>query len=516
MGQLSVNELWRSRPESEVSEYARMIPGCPALVGSAPAPTFGRLDDGRREAGAPGHRLGIGARLARFLLPQPDASDRFALGRMVATDLIVLIGIGLVPSFTFPSWGLPRSVVPVYAVLVTLFGFSEGLYKKPWEARSAPGIAISIRAVLFALGLACVAAYEAMPPLAVPVTFVISLAGLSAWRGWNTARWRAQSRDVDCRNVLIVGAGPVGRAIARALRNPVYKMAVRGFVDENQSLSQDVLGRIEDMAWLARAEFIDEVILALPNQPARVREAAEIAQRNHLDVRAVLDVPPDPWLDGGFERIGDIPVVPLHREPLPDGGLLLKRILDIAGSSLGIVLAGPLMAVVAVLIRRDTPGPAIYSAVRTGAKGRVFPCYKFRSMVTDAEQLKDSLRDRNQREGPIFKLDCDPRVTRVGRFIRKYSLDELPQLWNVLLGDMSLVGPRPHPVDEVNHYELQHYRRLDVKPGMTGLWQVTARKNPSFEVNMHLDLTYIENWSLFLDLRILLRTVRVLFAPEGV
>jgi lipopolysaccharide/colanic/teichoic acid biosynthesis glycosyltransferase len=133
-------------------------------------------------------------------------------------------------------------------------------------------------------------------------------------------------------------------------------------------------------------------------------------------------------------------------------------------------------------------------------------------MVTDADQRKESLRGRNQRDGPSFKLDDDPRITQVGRFIRRYSLDELPQLWNVLRGDMSLVGPRPHPVDEVKHYELQHYRRLDVKPG---LWQVTARESPSFELGMHLDLTYIENWTLALDMRILLRTFRVLFAPDG-
>jgi len=124
-------------------------------------------------------------------------------------------------------------------------------------------------------------------------------------------------------------------------------------------------------------------------------------------------------------------------------------------------------------------------------------------------------RAQNQREGPIFKIVGDPRITRVGGFIRRYSLDELPQLWNVLRGDMSLVGPRPHPVDEVNHYELHHYRRLDVKPGITGLWQITARHCASFELNMHLDLTYIENWSLRLDLHILLGTIRVLFAPEG-
>jgi lipopolysaccharide/colanic/teichoic acid biosynthesis glycosyltransferase len=157
----------------------------------------------------------------------------------------------------------------------------------------------------------------------------------------------------------------------------------------------------------------------------------------------------------------------------------------------------------------------IYAAERTGVKGRRFHCYKFRSMAPDADRRKESLRARNQREGPIFKLEDDPRITRVGRFIRRYSLDELPQLWNVLRGEMSLVGPRPHPVDEVSHYELHHFRRLDVKPGLTGLWQITARKSPSFELNMHLDLTYIENWTLLLDLRILMRTVRVLFAPEG-
>ena len=474
----------------------------------------GRSNDGRQEA-VVGRRLGTGARLAQFLLPQPEASDRFALCRMVATDLIVLMGSGLLPSFAFPAWGLPPPTVPVYAVLVTLFGFSEGLYKRPWECRIAPVMVISFRAVVLALGLACLAAYESVSLLAVPVTLVTSFAGLSSWRWWSRFGGKSRPSEADCRNVLIVGAGAIGRAIARALRNPEYKMVVCGFVDENQILSKDVLGRIEDLVWLARAEFIDEVILALPGQPARVREVADIARRNHLDVRAALDVPADPWLATGLDRIGDMPVVTLHREPVPNAGLFLKRVLDIVGAGLGLVLTAPLMAIVALLIRRDSPGPAIYSARRTGAKGRLFQCYKFRSMIAGADRLKRGLQARNQREGPIFKLEDDPRITRVGRFIRRYSLDELPQLWNVLRGDMSLVGPRPHPTDEVNQYELQHFRRLDVKPGLTGLWQVTARKNPSFDLNMHLDLTYIENWSLRLDLRILLRTVRVLFMPEG-
>jgi len=185
------------------------------------------------------------------------------------------------------------------------------------------------------------------------------------------------------------------------------------------------------------------------------------------------------------------------------------------GAAVILTLVSPILALVALLIRLDSPGPILYGAERTGAKGRAFRCYKFRSMVSNADSLKANLKSQNQREGPIFKMVDDPRITRIGRFIRRYSLDELPQLWNVLLGDMSMVGPRPHPVEEVNHYELHHYRRLDMKPGITGLWQITARHSPSFELNMHLDLTYIENWSLRLDLRILLSTVRVLFRPEG-
>ena len=313
-----------------------------------------------------------------------------------------------------------------------------------------------------------------------------------------------------------MGAGPTGRSIARALReDPLHRSLVRGFVDDDLRLSLDVLGRIEDLDWLARGEFIDEIILALPGRPEIARKAAEVAFRNHLDIRAVPDLPPGPWPDANVDHIGEVPVVTLHREPIPNAALLLKRLIDVIGSALALVLAAPVMAAVALLIRLESPGPIVYVAERTGTKGRRFGCYKFRSMVTNADHLKSGLRARNQREGPIFKIADDPRMTRVGRFIRRYSLDELPQLWNVLCGDMSLVGPRPHPVDDVNRYELHHYRRLDVKPGITGLWQITARHSPSFDLNMHLDLTYIENWSLRLDLRILLGTIRVLFAPEG-
>ena len=183
--------------------------------------------------------------------------------------------------------------------------------------------------------------------------------------------------------------------------------------------------------------------------------------------------------------------------------------------AIALVLAIPLMAAIALLIRFDSPGPLTYIASRVGKKGRRFRCYKFRTMVTNADQIKDSLRALNQRQGPCFKISEDPRITRVGRFLRHYSLDELPQLWNVLKGDMSLVGPRPHPVDDYARYELEHLRRLDMTPGITGLWQVTARGDPSFRANMALDVEYIERWSLWLDLKILIKTLSVVMEGNG-
>jgi lipopolysaccharide/colanic/teichoic acid biosynthesis glycosyltransferase len=173
------------------------------------------------------------------------------------------------------------------------------------------------------------------------------------------------------------------------------------------------------------------------------------------------------------------------------------------------------MGLIALVIRFDSRGPAVYRSRRVGWKGRKFSCYKFRTMVDNADDLKDGLRHLNEREGPFFKLTHDPRQTRVGRFLRRFSLDELPQLCNVIKGEMSLVGPRPHPLDDFERYQIDHLRRLDVKPGITGLWQVYARRDPSFEKNLAWDLEYIENWSLWLDTKILLKTLPVALSGSG-
>lgn len=205
----------------------------------------------------------------------------------------------------------------------------------------------------------------------------------------------------------------------------------------------------------------------------------------------------------------------LHSKPIPIVGLFFKRLLDVTVATATLIVLSPVLIVLAIAIRRDSSGSILYRSPRVGKKGRKFVCYKFRTMVENADALKEELRRRNERDGPFFKIADDPRITRVGRFLRKYSLDELPQLWNVIRGDMSLVGPRPHPLDDYERYDLEHLRRLDVKPGITGLWQVTARRDPSFEKNMSLDVAYIEDWHFGRDLKILLKTVPAILRASG-
>jgi lipopolysaccharide/colanic/teichoic acid biosynthesis glycosyltransferase len=170
---------------------------------------------------------------------------------------------------------------------------------------------------------------------------------------------------------------------------------------------------------------------------------------------------------------------------------------------------------IAIAVKLDSPGPVFYASERIGKKGRVFRCTKFRTMVRDAEKRRSEVMHMNERDGVLFKISNDPRITNLGRILRKYSLDELPQFFNVLRGEMSVVGPRPPIASEVREYKLNHLRRLDVTPGITGLWQVQARQDPSFDQYISLDVAYIENWSIWLDMKIIIRTIAVVFAGTG-
>jgi len=317
------------------------------------------------------------------------------------------------------------------------------------------------------------------------------------------------------RNVLIVGAGGLGQRLAGYLeKHPELGRSVCGFVDDWKPLGNGVIGRISELAELARVGFVDELILAGPHDQEKTLQVVRAARHLRLDVKMAPDLfGCEPIRK--TERIGDIPLISLHEERLPVAGLMLKRALDLVGAGVVLILLAPALALLAILIGLDSRGPVLYSALRAGHKGRPFRCYKFRTMVQDADALKEGLREKNQRQGPFFKIRDDPRITRIGRFLRRYSLDELPQLWNVLKGEMSLVGPRPHPLDDFSSYAIEHLPRLDVLPGMTGLWQITARRNPSFQAGMNLDIEYIHRWSLGVDLRILLKTAGVVLRGGG-
>jgi len=303
--------------------------------------------------------------------------------------------------------------------------------------------------------------------------------------------------------VLIVGAGRAGDAIARFLtENRHLGYEVHGFLDERQSVDVRVLGRIDSLSQVARAHFIDEIFIAISSPSDLVSEVIAEARRNRLDVKIVPDLYENPSelpnSRVAIERIGKYPVLVVHREPVRALGLLVKRILDIILASLILILSLPVFFTIAVAIRLSSGAPVLYRSERLGKKGRSFACLKFRTMVTEADVLKSKLRDLNERQGPFFKLSDDPRITAVGRWLRKYSLDE-----------------RPHPVDDCAGYRLEHLRRFDVTPGITGLWQISSRRDPSFDKSVSLDLEYIENWSPWRDIKILLRTVPVILKADG-
>jgi len=195
--------------------------------------------------------------------------------------------------------------------------------------------------------------------------------------------------------------------------------------------------------------------------------------------------------------------------------LVVKRAIDVFGSALALMLLSPLMAAIALAIKFGSRGPVLYRSWRVGQNGKLFVFLKFRTMIANADDLKDSLQHLNEREGLLFKISNDPRTTPFGRFLRRYSLDELPQLVNVVRGEMSLVGPRPPSLDEYEQYTAEHQTRLAAKPGITGLWQISARNDPSFTTALLLDRSYIENWTPWLDLKILLKTMPVVLQGEG-
>jgi exopolysaccharide biosynthesis polyprenyl glycosylphosphotransferase len=323
------------------------------------------------------------------------------------------------------------------------------------------------------------------------------------------------------RSLLIVGTDSVAldvRDYFAALPDLGYK--VRGFIqtaDHADALpSAEIAGNLDCVMAVARSMFVEDLIFSGPPSPECIDDVVAQARLHEISVRYVPSVSETLRRVHEVEYIGDLPTIVLYRKVRRNLPLLVKRSIDIVFTVAAMLALTPLFAAVAAAIKLTSPGAVLYASERVGRKGRLFTCYKFRTMVPNADALRSELLHLNEREGVLFKMSNDPRVTRIGRVLRKYSLDELPQLWNVLRGDMSLVGPRPCIQSEVAQYQTAHFRRLDVVPGLTGLWQVEARHDPSFDSYIELDSKYVSDWSILLDFKIMLRTLRVVILGTGV
>jgi exopolysaccharide biosynthesis polyprenyl glycosylphosphotransferase len=270
------------------------------------------------------------------------------------------------------------------------------------------------------------------------------------------------------------------------------------------------------MEEILHGRVVDEVAVCLPPTAAAYLEPITGVAANEGKTVRIPMAPVEEILPSALrEEFDGFLVRSLIHDGQREVGLLVKRALDVACASTGLILLSPLMAAVALIVRFRDGKPILFRQTRTGLHGRPFTIYKFRTMVADAEERLDDVRHLNERNRVAFKATNDPRITRLGRFLRKTSIDELPQLWNVLTGSMSLVGPRPPLPTEVSEYDVWHRRRLSMKPGITGLWQVEARHEPDFDRWVERDLVYIDGWSIWLDFKILLRTVPAILAHGG-
>jgi exopolysaccharide biosynthesis polyprenyl glycosylphosphotransferase len=410
----------------------------------------------------------------------------------------------------------------LYSGLIVLFCNTQKLYTDV-HLRSSKNETFAVtRAIAMASLLLTAFIYisglKIISRFVVALTMVLSLAAIAGLRWLRRVKLqRATADGFVCRNVIIVGTGLAAQTLYQHLRQHRYLGYVAaGFIDADDDLQvvDGVLGSVRNLPEIARARFIDEVIVSTQNRTAAKLAIAE-ARACGLGVRVIPDLYDGLAWGAPVEFVGQFPTFCLDQKRIPALDLMIKRALDVTCSLAALLLLCPLIGIIALAVKLDSPGPVFYTSERVGRKGRIFGCHKFRTMIRDAEQIRARLQHLNERDGVLFKITNDPRITRVGRFLRKYSFDELPQLWNVLKGDMSLVGPRPPLAAEVRQYELDHLRRLDVMPGITGLWQVQARTNPSFASYIALDLEYVERWDLLLDFRILLKTAAVVIAGTG-
>ncbi len=418
---------------------------------------------------------------------------------------------------------LPITVL-LMVLLLVLFE-SRGLYRLPSSAGFLDYASIIVSSILIGIALLIVVVFLYRPFFYSRLIFAFAgfniIVLLCLWRMLLlTVRQWCWDHGIGQERVLVVGGRGLGQKVMLGIKSQTHMgYHLVGYLEDQYvapatQTRYPHLGTVEELRNTVRDHDIHQVILALSFwENDRLPDLVQICRALGVEFRVVPDLHALSFDRVDVMQISGVPLLELKEVSIKGWNLAVKRALDIGLILLTAPLTVPLSLLLAAFIRLDSPGPALFRQQRVGKNGKSFTCYKFRTMVVDAEARQAELIAFNEADGPLFKMRRDPRVTRMGQLLRRSSLDELPQLWNILCGDMSLVGPRPGLPNEVASYEPWHRRRLEVTPGLTGLWQILGRSNTSFDEMVHLDIYYAENWSVGMDIRILLQTIpAVLFA----
>ncbi|MBV9354325.1 MAG: sugar transferase [Chloroflexi bacterium] len=464
---------------------------------------------GSISAGRPATRL---AGLAAFTVVLGDVA--------VVTLAFMVAYLARFADDTIPALGLERylRLALLDGLLTAVFLATHGMYnlERPqfWSVRLRAVISSSSTALVLAITISYFLGDQAFSRLWLASSWLLAVVAVTVWRvlAHHGYQWLRDALAPTNR-VVIVGANALGRQLAGELQGDYQ---VVGYVDNGSDLEQlerPLIGPIAQLEELVQAYAVDELVIALPaNRREQISRVLARGFRRRVHVKLLPEI--DDLVPrrfevhelGGRRYIGFMPVAAVS---------WVKRAVDLVLVSFGLIVISPILVAIAIAIKLDTPGPVFYRQQRVGKDGRPFGIFKFRSMCQDAEHRLETLLAQNEASGPLFKMRNDPRVTRVGAVLRRWSLDELPQLLNVLRGEMSLVGPRPPIPSEVAKYEDWQLGRLRAMPGVTGLWQVSGRSEVPFLDMVRLDLHYIRNWSIGLDLEILLRTIPAVLTNRG-
>jgi exopolysaccharide biosynthesis polyprenyl glycosylphosphotransferase len=437
-----------------------------------------------------------------------DYSQDFLFTRIKLSNAVLCGALLIVWHFCFKAYGLYQS----YRLRKIQDAFAD----------VAKGVAVCSIALLVAAQLG---GWKSITLATVVLFCVTGIAFVSALR---TLVYRAsrsfRRRGVNIKSLLVIGGGPRAQKVVKSIggRSELgYKMI--GFVDavpfdEDTAADLQWLGTFDDLPRIIDENVVDEVVIALPikSQYVQIKLAIDCLEEQGIEVHLVSDFFSQKLAKVRSTDFHGLPLLSFTSTPPFCWKTEVKRMIDLAVSAVLLIAGTPILILAAIAIRLDTKGPIFFVQERMGHNKRRFRMFKFRTMVVDAEALMKDIEHLNEKDGPIFKITDDPRITRVGKILRKFSIDELPQLINVLLGDMSLVGPRPLSIRDALNLELSSQkRRFSVRPGLTCLWQISGRSNLSFEQWVDLDLEYIDTWSLKLDWQILAKTIPAVLTGHG-